>query len=298
VTGGPFYTGSTFPVSYRGAYFYGDFVNNFISYVQVAGNGNVVTGPTTFATDADGPVDIKVAPDGSLYYLSIGAGELRRIQFSSGNQAPTAIASAAPTNGSSPLTVQFTGSMSSDPDGDSLTFLWDFGDGSEPGSVKAFGQTSIGPSTDEVLNNEKGANLHVLSESGTITKLSAYLDGQGSGVGNQRVRMAIYADSGGVPGALLLVTGEVTTVDGQAPGWVDFPVAGGGVSLPGGSYWIAAHQGTGAANTTRYYYQTLTNGILKYNYDSYAGGISNPFGTAKNASFLYSFNATYIPDLP
>ncbi|KAA3613760.1 MAG: PKD domain-containing protein [Calditrichaeota bacterium] len=48
---------------------------------------------------------------------------------SSGNQPPTAIASANPTTGTVPLQVQFTGSNSSDSDGSISTFDWTFGDG-------------------------------------------------------------------------------------------------------------------------------------------------------------------------
>ena len=43
------------------------------------------------------------------------------------NHAPTAVASGNPTSGTAPLTVQFTGSASSDQDpGDTLTYAWDF----------------------------------------------------------------------------------------------------------------------------------------------------------------------------
>ena len=46
------------------------------------------------------------------------------------NHAPVAVASSDTTSGKVSLTVNFNGSGSSDPDGDTLTFAWDFGDGS------------------------------------------------------------------------------------------------------------------------------------------------------------------------
>ena len=45
------------------------------------------------------------------------------------NQAPQAIADADRTSGKAPLTVNFTGAGSTDPDGDTLSYHWDFGDG-------------------------------------------------------------------------------------------------------------------------------------------------------------------------
>ena len=44
-------------------------------------------------------------------------------------QAPVAVASASPLNGTAPLDVQFTGSSSYDPDGTISSYAWDFGDG-------------------------------------------------------------------------------------------------------------------------------------------------------------------------
>jgi len=45
------------------------------------------------------------------------------------NNAPVAVATSDTNSGKVSLTVSFDGAGSSDPDGDSLAFAWDFGDG-------------------------------------------------------------------------------------------------------------------------------------------------------------------------
>jgi glucose/arabinose dehydrogenase len=125
ITGGAFYHGSQFPAEFIGSYFFGDFINGFIR--RLTPDNQVVE----FATSAKSPVDLKIGPDSSLYYLSLFDVAVYKIAFvSTGNRTPIAVASATPTSGLAPLRVNFSGAGSSDPDGDILRYIWDFGDGS------------------------------------------------------------------------------------------------------------------------------------------------------------------------
>ena len=119
ITGGVFYRGSQFPSKYVGNYFLSDYLASFIRKLDPS-NGNSVA---DFYTAAKSPVDLKVGPDGSLYYLSVFNGEVHKIQFS----RPTAVAFADKTIGEPPFTVSFNGKGSSDPNDLPMTFSWDFG---------------------------------------------------------------------------------------------------------------------------------------------------------------------------
>lgn len=78
IAGGAFYNPVTvqFPPSFIGKYFFADLCGGWIRLFDPA------TGTASdFATDASFPVDLKVGADGSLYYLSRGAGAVFRVQF-------------------------------------------------------------------------------------------------------------------------------------------------------------------------------------------------------------------------
>ena len=84
IAGGAFYNPTTvqFPASFVGKYFFADLCSGWIRLFDAA------TGMASgFATGINNPVDLKVSPDGSLYYLSIGSGSVFRVQFS--NAPPT-----------------------------------------------------------------------------------------------------------------------------------------------------------------------------------------------------------------
>ena len=84
-----------------------------------------------FATGLAGVVHMGAHPiTGKLYYVLFYDGLFKVDYVGSGNQPPTAVATANTTYGPSPLAVQFTGSGSSDPEGLPLSYLWNFNDGS------------------------------------------------------------------------------------------------------------------------------------------------------------------------
>jgi glucose/arabinose dehydrogenase len=128
VTGGPIYRGQMFPQEYQGRLFFGDYAVGFIRTIQLDENGNNA-GVIDFDNQAGSVVDMKVAPDGSMYYITFYPGRLYRITYSTSNRVPTANATANETKGVEPMTVQFSSAGSSDPDGSSLTYSWNFGDG-------------------------------------------------------------------------------------------------------------------------------------------------------------------------
>ncbi|BDY05899.1 LamG-like jellyroll fold domain-containing protein [Ferrimonas sp. YFM] len=128
-TGGAWYLSGEFPETYHNTYFHGDFGGQWVRNFVMDDN-NRVTQVRPFASDAGGVVFIATHPDdGRLYYISWATFIYRVSYAPGGNRVPTAVASATPNYGPSPLTVQFSSAGSSDPDNDNLSFAWQFGDG-------------------------------------------------------------------------------------------------------------------------------------------------------------------------
>ena len=128
VTGGPVYRAGAFPPEYSGDLFFGDYAKGFIKHADLDANGDI-TAVHEFDDQAGSVVDLKVAPDGSLYYITYYPGALYRVSYDPTSSAPVAEASADVTKGLEPLTVHFSSAGSRDPDGDPLSYQWTFGDG-------------------------------------------------------------------------------------------------------------------------------------------------------------------------
>ncbi len=124
------YDGDTFPENYQNTVFIADYSLGWIKTLKFDEKYTSLISTQTFWGNAGATVKLNQGPDGNLYQLTIYPGELSVISPSGGNRAPTAVIGATPTNtADKTLDVDFTASNSTDPDGDDLTYLWNFGDG-------------------------------------------------------------------------------------------------------------------------------------------------------------------------
>ena len=203
ISGVDFYEGGPYPASYDGALFFADYSRDCIWVMKADASGLPAPGLLeSFVAPAANPVDVQISPAGELFYADFDGGTIRRIQFASANQPPVAVATANPTSGAAPLTVNFDGSGSSDPDGDPITYAWDLdGDGLYDDSTAAqptFTYTQSGTYTARLqVTDSPGAS----SVSGPITIT----------VGNTPPTATINAPSG----SLMWRVGDVIAFSGS-----------------------------------------------------------------------------------
>lgn len=163
---GVFYTGNTFPAEYQMSFLAMDY-DGWMRKIDYSPDHEALAIEPFFG-DGKFIVDAKVNPiDGCIYYLNYAFNSsIRRICYGT-NPAPTAKMKFDQNYGPSPLTVQFQGDQSADPEGEPLTYLWEFGDGessTEPNPTHIFTSSSSAPTSFEV-------SLQVEDSSGNVHRV-------------------------------------------------------------------------------------------------------------------------------
>ena len=153
ITGGAFVPDGFWPAKYDDAYLFGDFVCGKIFTLNKARDRGYKAEVFKGGLGRQSAVAMAFGPYGTtgkaLYYTTFdNGGEIHRIAYTEGNQAPVAdVKMASGTNNYGPMTMDFDASGSSDPDDNTpLTYVWNFGDGtpqttSTPASSHTYAQS-------------------------------------------------------------------------------------------------------------------------------------------------------------
>lgn len=216
ITGGAFYNPATpqFPPEYVGDYFFADFVNDWINVLDVT------TGtPTRFASNAPGTVDLRVAPDGSLYYLARDAGSVMRVRYTA-SLAPSITQqpqdTTVPEDGTATFTVAASGTAP-------LSYQWQRLVGTNWTDLTSGGRISGATSSTLVINNTTLADagdyrVIVSNTAGNDTSQAATL----VVTPNQPPAATINIDSGLSGGKF--IAGQPITFSGSAVDSEDGPL--------------------------------------------------------------------------
>ena len=204
---------SSYPSEYRGALFFADYSRDCIWAMLPGSNG--VPDPArirTFAAGAANPVHLQIGPGGDLFYADFDGGTIRRVSFTPANQPPTALATATPTAGSAPLTVQFDGAGSSDPDaGDPLEYAWDL-----DGDSQYDDSTAVSPSYTYNSQGVYTASLRVTDSLGASSSAAVTIN-----VGNTAPTATINSPAPGttwrVGDVIQFAGGATDAQDGPLP---------------------------------------------------------------------------------
>jgi glucose/arabinose dehydrogenase len=132
ITGMAFYEGSNYPSTFHNALFFADHTRQCMWAMLPDANGNPNPNNIIGMGHVANPVQIVAGPaayNNDLFYVDMDGGAIHELSYTTGSVPPSAVAQVTPTSGPAPLTVSYNGTGSSDPQGEPLTYAWNFGDG-------------------------------------------------------------------------------------------------------------------------------------------------------------------------
>ncbi|MGW6195321.1 PQQ-dependent sugar dehydrogenase [Kribbella sp. NPDC055110] len=189
ITGIAFYQGGSYPSEYNGALFFADHSRNEIWAMLPGTNGlpdparlQSFVGVDSTGGAAGHPVDLKIGPGGDLFYVDMDSGAVHRITFTAANQPPTASFTATPSSGAVPLTVNFNGTASTDPEGGPLSYSWDlngdgtYGDASGATATYSYGSAGVYHPSLRVTDNQGATDTTSVTVTAGNTAPTAVID--------------------------------------------------------------------------------------------------------------------------
>ncbi|MDH2425291.1 carbohydrate-binding protein [Sphaerisporangium sp. TRM90804] len=206
-----------FPASMSGRVFLGEFGRRWIKTATVASGGGVGTIEAFPAYTGTQVMDMEFGPDGALYVLDYGTGwfggdansAVYRIEYNTGTgRAPIPVINATPRAGNAPLAVQFSSAGTNDPDGDPITYAWDF---TSNGSTDS---TAANPSFTYTANGTYTATLTVSDNTGRSATASISVSvGQPTVTLNLPLNGRVFSFGDAIPFQISVTDPNASTID-------------------------------------------------------------------------------------
>lgn len=187
--GAAFIAGTGWPQGYQGSYFIADYAAGWLRRVEMDPS-NKALAVHNFGTNLGAIVCIGEGADGAIWYVRYETGQIRKISpIGYTNLPPVAVAEQDVLYGPGPLTVQFSGSNSSDPENGPLSYLWDFGDGTTSTNISPshtfnapVGVPTVFTVTLTVMDDENQANTATVkvnvNNTPPVVSITSFPDGQ------------------------------------------------------------------------------------------------------------------------
>lgn len=168
ISGLEWYTGNKFPALFKNQMFITEYDTGYMCRISLDSLNNVLSVDTFAHGLGDCLGVVYNVKEEALYYIEYPY-EIHRIRYTLGvNVAPTAHITQDVKYGPGPLTVNFSGLSSTDPENAPLSYFWDFGDGNT--STNATPTHVFSPSTGSPFKYD----VHLtVTDSGGLTQTAA-----------------------------------------------------------------------------------------------------------------------------